>query len=204
MALVDQDAKVAKTAYNILEPVQHRWSPRAFADQPVEREKLRKAFDAARWAASSYNEQPWRFILGQRGEDNNYDRVLQSLVEFNQSWAQSAPVLMLIVGKLNFTQGGRYNRVNMYDCGAAAATFCYQATQEGLYTHQMAGVDIDKAHELFGIDKNEYQVYTAMAVGYLGDPSQLPDQLQQAERAPRERKPINELVFTDGWGGGEL
>jgi nitroreductase len=204
MATADIQAKVAQPDYEIIEAFKQRWSPRAFSDQPVEREKLRRAFEAARWAASSYNEQPWRFILGIKGAGDTYEKILNSLVEFNQSWAQTAPVLMLIAGKQNFTNGGQYNRVNMYDCGAAAITFCYQAAADGLYTHQMAGVDLDKAQETFGIDKNEYQVYAAMAVGYIGDLNQLPENLQQVEQAPRERKALPDFVFTEDWGKGEL
>jgi nitroreductase len=176
------------------EIIRKRWSPRSFADKAVSSADLVKIFTAAAWAASSSNEQPWRFLVGQKG-DETYQRILSSLVEFNQAWAKSAPVLILSVAKRTFTQSGQPNDFALHDTGAASATLSLQATALGLRTHGMAGLDRDKARTIFAIP-DDFEVGAAWALGYLGDPEALTGKMKAMETTPRSRKPLAEFVFS--------
>jgi nitroreductase len=183
---------------SILPVVLHRWSPRSFADRDVSSADLKTAFEAARWAASSFNEQPWRFLVGTRNSET-YRKILSVLMEFNQLWARTAPVLILGVAKTKFSHNGSPNAVALYDLGAAAATLCYQATALGLHTHQMGGFDRDAARKVFGVPE-DYIFGAVIALGYQGEPAALPsEQMQAQETAPRQRKPLSEIVLS-GWG----
>ncbi len=172
-----------------------RWSPRAFADKEVSNDDLKKIFEAARWAASSYNEQPWRFFLGKRG-DATYQKIFDALVEFNQGWAKSAPVLILSVASNTFAGNGSPNQYAIHDTGAATGYLTLQATALGLHTHSMAGFDHSKARKNLNIS-HDYEVGAVTALGYLGDPATLHDQLRAQETSPRQRKPLSEIVLAD-------
>lgn len=187
--------KHAPAIPGVLEDILKRWSPRAYSDQPVSPESLKEVFEAARWAASSFNEQPWRFLVGHRG-DETYKKIFDSLVEFNQGWAKSAPVLILSVAKKTFTQNGSPNQFGLHDTGAATAYLALQATALGFHTHSMAGFDHDKARKAFNIP-DDFQTGAVTALGYLGDADTLPEQLKQTEIAPRQRKPLAEIVFSE-------
>ncbi|MBF2003151.1 MAG: nitroreductase family protein [Synechococcales cyanobacterium M58_A2018_015] len=191
-------SKAADTQSPILEAIRHRWSPLAFSNQPVEPEKLRQVLEAARWAASSYNEQPWSFIVATQEDPREFARLLDCLVEANQEWAKNAPVLMLSVAALHFQRNGNDNRHAFHDVGAAAAHLAIQATALGLFVHQMAGFDAAKARQTYQIPAG-YEPVAAIALGYLGDPQQLSERLQQRELAPRTRKPLESFVFTGSW-----
>jgi nitroreductase len=194
---MSQDLETLKhgpASTGVEEIILKRWSPRSFADKPVASDLLTKIFTAASWAASSYNEQPWRFLVGKKGDDT-YTKIFDSLIEFNQNWAKSAPVLILSVGKKTFTQNGQPNGYALHDTGAASATLSLEATALGLHTHGMAGFDKDKARASFGIPE-DFELGAVWALGYLGDPSALPDQMQQMEIAPRTRKSLPEIVFS--------
>jgi nitroreductase len=188
----------AETSTAIHDLIAHRWSPRAFDSKPVEPEKLRSLFEAARWAPSSYNAQPWYFIVGTKDSPENYKRVLESLIEFNQGWAKQAPVLALSVAKLKFDDG-KPNRHAFHDVGQAAANLSLQAEASGLSVHQMAGIDPEKARKLFDIPA-DYEAVAGIAIGYPGDPASLPEGLRERELAPRQRKPLGSFVFTGSWG----
>jgi nitroreductase len=174
--------------------IRRRWSPRTYADQEIPAAELKKLFEAARWAASSSNEQPWRFLVGRRGDDT-YQKIFNALVEFNQSWAKSAPVLVLSVAKNIFTNNGKPNAYGMHDTGAASATLALQATAIGLHTHSMAGFDREQLRASFAIP-SDYEIGAVTAIGYLGDPATLPEHLQKMEVSPRQRKPVEEFVFS--------
>jgi len=190
--------KQAPAQERILPIFLHRWSPRSFADRAVNPADLKTIFEAVRWTASSYNEQPWRYFVGMRGSET-YQRILQSLGEFNQQWARSAPVLTLNVARTTFSHNGTPNPVALYDLGASAATLCYEAISLGLFTHQMAGYDRDVARKLFKVP-DDYIFGAAMALGYLGEPAALPNENFIAQEvAPRQRKPLSEFVLAD-WG----
>ncbi len=175
--------------------IRRRWSPRTYADKEVPAAELKRLFEAARWAASSSNEQPWRFLVGRRG-DETYQKIFNALVESNQSWAKSAPVLVLSVAKKVFTKNGKPNAYGMHDTGAASATLALQATADGLHTHSMAGFDREQARASFAIP-SDYEIGAVTAIGYFGDPASLPEHLQKMEVSPRQRKPLEEFVFSD-------
>jgi nitroreductase len=191
--------KHATPAYPIHELVASRYSPYGFADRPVSRDDLRSLFEAARWAASSYNEQPWRYIVATRENKDEFERVLSCLVEPNQAWAKMAPVLALGCTSLRFAMNGKPNSVAVHDLGIASATLTFEATSRGLAVHQMAGILPDKARETFGIPEG-FQAVTALAIGYAADPNKLPDTLKQRDAATRTRKTLAEFVFGSTWG----
>jgi nitroreductase len=190
--------KMAETTYPIEELLRRRWSPRAFADRPVEPEKLLSLWEAARWSASTGNQQPWYFIVATKAYEVEYARLLGCLRENNQQWAARAPVLMVSVAKLTFDANGQPNRHAFHDVGLAVASLITQATALGLYVHQMAGFYPDRVRELYGIPDG-YEPVAGIVLGYLGDPNALPEDLLQRELAPRVRKPIESFVFEGKW-----
>ena len=190
--------KQANTTEEVLPAVRKRWSPRAFADRDVTKTDLRKIFEAARWAPSSNNEQPWRFIVGLRGSDT-YQKIGSSLVQFNQAWALNAPVLILGVARKRFSRGESENDYNLYDLGAATGFITLQAAALGLVTHQMAGYDKHAARKALEIPE-EFDLGSVMALGYQGEPSTLTNEkMLEQETLPRSRKPLNEIVL-GAWG----
>lgn len=189
----------APVKYPIHDLLKHRWSPRAFADRDVEPEKLRSLFEAARWAASSFNAQPWHFVIATRKEPEAFARVLSCFVEFNQSWAKGAPVIGISVAKLNFEQDGKPNRHAYHDVGQAAAYLALEAAAEGLQLHQMAGILVDKAREVLAIPEG-YDPVSGLALGYPGDPQSLSERLRERELAPRQRKEPVTFVHDGTWG----
>lgn len=190
--------KLAQPEYPIHSLFINRWSPRAFATNPVALESIKKVLEAARWAPSSYNEQPWRFIVGVKEENDSYDKIFESLGTFNQAWAKSAPVLILACGKKTFSHNQQTNRHYVYDVGQAMVCLSLQATAENLYVHQMAGFSADKARQLFDIPP-DYEAITAAAMGYLGDPDMLEEKHKKSELAIRTRKPMSQICFGNGW-----
>lgn len=190
--------KSADTQYPIHDLLRHRWSPLAFSEQMVEPEKLCSVLEAARWAASSYNEQPWSFIVATKDNQGEFERLLSCLAEGNQQWAKNAPVLMLSVAKLYFERNGVENRHAFHDVGASAALLAIQATALGLLLHQMAGFDVPRPREVYSIPEG-YEPVAAIALGYLGDAQTLPERLLQRELAPRIRKPLESFVFSGNW-----
>ncbi len=201
MSLTAQEVhqlKKAPPVEGVLPAFHERWSPRSFAAREVSPETLKKVFEAARWAASSFNEQPWRFLVGRRG-DSAYKKIFASLGEFNQKWARTAPVLILGAAKTKFSHNDAENRHALYDLGAAASYMTLEAAALGLATHQMAGFDPEAARKAFGIPE-EYALGSVIALGYQGEPAALGDQtLIERETAARARKPPGEFVFKE-WG----
>jgi nitroreductase len=191
--------KPAPSDFPVHDLIRERWSPRAFADKPVPKDVLRSIFEAGRWAPSSYNEQPWAYIVATKDDQDNFEKMLSVLVDFNVQWAKSAPVLALAVAKLTFTNNNAPNRNAQYDTGAATALLSVEATARGLAVHQMAGFDAEKARQVFGIPKG-WEPIAAIAIGYPGDPASLPAPLKDREMAPRTRKPIAEFVMAGQWG----
>lgn len=188
--------KQAQTATGVMREIQHRWSPRSFSEQEVSSSDLRTIFEAVRWAPSSFNEQPWRFLVGTRGSEA-YKRIFDSLGEFNQAWAKTAPVLILGAAKSTFSHNGTENVVALYDLGAAAATLCYQAISMGIFTHQMGGYDREVARRKFAIPQ-DFMLGAVIALGYLGEPAALSSpQMQEQEVSPRQRKPLDTIALSD-------
>jgi nitroreductase len=174
-------AKQASPANPIHELIAGRWSPYGFAAQPVAQDDLRSLFEAARWAPSSYNEQPWSYVVATRENSEDFARLLSCLVEGNQAWAQAAPVLALGCTSLVFTRNGKPNAAAIHDLGLAAGNLCLEATARGLSVHQMIGILPDKAREVFAIPEG-VQPLTALAIGYAADPTSLPDKLRERDR----------------------
>jgi nitroreductase len=191
--------KFADTLPSVHELVRARWSPRAFSDREVSNEDLKTIFEAARWAASSFNEQPWRFLVARKSDRAAYEKLLHLLVPFNQAWAKSAPVLFIMVAKKTFSHNGTPNAYSVHDAGQALAHIFLQATALGLHAHGMAGFDRDRARKELGIP-DDYDFGAAVALGYLGSPDQLSEQHRQTELAKRQRKPLKEIVFSANFG----
>lgn len=191
--------KNAATDYPILKLLAERWSPYGFEDRPVSDADLRSLFEAARWAASSYNEQPWNYLVATRENSQEFGRLLSCLVEANQAWAKAAPVLVLGVVSLRFAKNKQDNRAAVHDLGLAAGNLVVEATARGLAVHQMIGILPEKAREVYQIPEH-FEAWTAMAIGYRAEPSRLPDALKERDLTPRQRKPLNKFVFTGQWG----
>jgi nitroreductase len=191
--------KEAATDHPILQVLAERWSPYGFADRPVSEADLRSLFEAARWAASSYNEQPWNYLVATRENSREFGRLLSCLVETNQAWAKAAPVLVLGVVGLQFTKNNQDNRAAVHDLGLAAGNLLVEAITRGFSVHQMIGILPDKVREVYQIPEH-FEAWTAMAIGYKADPAKLPNALKERDLAPRQRKPLSEFVFTGQWG----
>jgi len=191
--------KLADTTYPIEPLLRQRWSPRAFADRPVEPEKLLRLWEAARWSASCANQQPWYFLVATKEDAVEYARLLSCLRETNQQWASHAPVLMVSVAKLASDMNGQPNRYAFHDVGLAVANLIVQATALGLYVHQMAGFYPDKVRELYGVPDG-FEPVAGIVLGYPGDPTTLSEELRQREVAPRVRKPLEAFIFQGAWG----
>ncbi len=190
--------KHAPAVEGVLPVMLERWSPRAFADREVSAADLKSVFEAARWAASSSNEQPWRFFAGLRNS-STYKKIFSTLVPANQTWAAAAPVLILGVTSIKFSRNGSENRVALYDLGAAASYLTLQAAALGLAAHQMAGFDTDAARKVFDIPE-DYAFGAVIALGYQGEPSTLANKhLLEMETSPRTRKSLSEFVLS-AWG----
>jgi nitroreductase len=183
----------------VIDVVAKRFSPRAYSGRPVEHEKLLTVLEAARWSASSYNEQPWRFIVATKENLEAFEKMLSVANEWNQKWATLAPVLILTVAKKTFSHNGSENKHARHDIGQAVATLALEAAQHDLYIHQMAGIHADKAMELFNVPE-DFDVVSLFTLGYLGDIKDLPEEFHKSEQRKRERKPLSELVFEGEFG----
>lgn len=191
--------KPASTDVALHELIRNRWSPRAFAEKGVPPEVLRSLFEAARWAPSSNNEQPWAYLVATKDDAEEFAKMLDVLVEFNSNWAKHAPVLALSIVHLKTQREGKPNRVALHDVGSASAQLTFEANARGLQVHQMAGFDAAKARQAFAIPA-DWEPVAAIAIGYPGNPESLPDKLRERELAPRTRKPLSEFVMTGSWG----
>jgi nitroreductase len=190
--------KEANNIYPINEFARKRWSPRAFLDKPVEPEKLRSLFEAARWAPSGGNQQPWHFILGIR-PDETWQKIYATLTGRNTIWNVPVPVLVATVGRKNILNKDIQSPTFSYDVGQSVAHLSIEATNLGLYVHQMAGFVPEKIVEAFEIPKN-YQPLTVFAIGYIGDPSSLREDMKKEELEPRVRKEFSDFIFTEKFG----
>lgn len=188
--------KIARTDHLILDIISHRWSPRAFAERPIAPEVLQCIFEAARWAPSSRNEQPWRFIVA-RKEDDHYQKLFAGLDEFNQRWAWTAPVLTAVLAVKKHVYKDRSNIYHLHDVGLAVGNLLAQATHEGLAVHQMGGINPDAIAESFDLNQEDIRVVSMMAIGYQDENrlQELDDEYQNSEFKARERKDLQDLVF---------
>ena len=190
--------KPANTNLDIIDPIKNRWSPRAFSEKEIDNDTLTRIFEAARWAPSSMNEQPWSFIFVRNSDENNFNKVVNSLMETNKEWASKVPLLIVTIIKTFYSRNESANKVAMYDVGQAAAYLSLQASAEGIFVHQMGGFDkaeLKKSMEL----PDGYEPVTVIAAGYAGNPETLPEKFKKREFAERERQPLNEFVFESEW-----
>ncbi len=191
--------KIASADHPIHPLIAQRWSPRAFSNTPVPRDVLAQVLEAARWAASCYNDQPWMFVVARQDQPDFYQKVLECLVPFNQSWAKSAPVLMIGLAQKTFKHNGKPNDWHEYDLGQAVANLCVQATALGLQVHQMAGFDPAAVVSTLAVPET-VTPKVMIALGYPGDPAQLPEDLREKELAARSRYPLTSFVYGPTWG----
>ncbi|MEZ4745442.1 MAG: nitroreductase family protein [Calditrichia bacterium] len=190
-----------KNTSEILDLIKSRRSLRSFADKPVSATTISTIFEAARWAPSSRNEQPWRFLVATKNQPEAYQKILDALNLSNREWAQRAPVLILTIAKKAFDHNNAPNAHAWHDVGLAIGNVNIQATAMGLVLHQMGGFNPNVAIENFRIPEN-FEPVTIIAMGYPGDPDMLTEKLQMLEKAPRSRKSLSEIVFTGKWGRG--
>ncbi|MFN2369890.1 MAG: nitroreductase family protein [Candidatus Krumholzibacteriia bacterium] len=191
--------KTARTDHPIAPVLAERHSPYAFDPRPLPAADLRSLFEAARWAPSSFNEQPWRYLVAVREDEGEFARLLACLVEGNRVWARHASALMVAVAALTLARDGRPNGKALHDLGLAAANLTVEATVRGLVVHQMGGILPDQVRREYGVP-DDFQPVTALAVGYPGDGSALPEALRAKDEAPRTRRPQAEFVFAGRWG----
>lgn len=192
--------KIAKPDHPVLPVIAERWSPYAYDPRPVEREKLLSCLEAARWAPSSYNEQPWTYILAERSDQQAFARALDCLVEGNRAWAKNAGVILLSVVSKLFSKNGKPNRAAEHDMGLAAGNMVLQATALGLQGHQMIGIEPAKVRAAYKVP-DTHEPLTAIAIGYPAavQPGAT-DPLSQRDLATRQRKALSEIIIAGAWG----
>ena len=192
------EAKRAPAVEGVLPAIHERWSARSFDEREVSATVLKKVFEAARWAASANNEQPWRFVVGLRGSET-FRKLHESLGGVNREWAGRAAALILGTAATRFAKNGAENRFALYDLGAASSYLTLEAAELGLTTHQMGGFDQEAVRKALGIPE-EYALGAVIALGYRGEPEALGnDTLIERETTARTRKPLSEIVFGE-WG----
>ncbi|OPZ99271.1 MAG: malonic semialdehyde reductase [Bacteroidetes bacterium ADurb.Bin408] len=179
--------KSAITDYPVLELIKNRWSPRSFSPEPVKKEILFSLFEAARWAPSAYNEQPWHFIVAHKEDNKLYPLIINTLVPFNKQWASFAPVLIVCVASKFFSHNGKPNSYASYDCGQAVAYLTMQALSHDIYVHQMGGFDKESLRNNLKIPDDK-EIINVMALGYRDTPDKLSEEMKKTELAERQRK----------------
>jgi nitroreductase len=191
--------KPANTDLPIHELALRRWSPRAFADQSVSDDDLRLLLEAARWAPSAMNEQPWRLIVARRENREEHERLAATLAPGNREWAEYAPVLIAVVARETYRKNDKPNPHAWHDTGQAIAWLTVQATALGLSVHQMGGFDAGAVRAAYGVPDG-FSPVSVVALGYPGEPDQLSDELAERERAARVRLDPSEIFFRRRWG----
>lgn len=183
------------TGMSLIDPIAKRWSPRAFTEREPSQDELASVFEAARWAPSCFNDQPWSYIVARRSDGEAYEHALAGLVESNRKWAVNAPVLGFSLARPTFAQNGKPNRHAWHDVGAASAMLSIQAASIGMMVHQMAGILPDVVRERFGLG-DELEVVAGLAIGWPGDPESLPEPYRSRELAERTRKGLDEVLIS--------
>ena len=181
-----------------MDVIRNRWSPAIYSPQSLEPDKLLSILEAARWAPSSYNAQPWSFLVSRKEDPEGFARMLSSLVPGNMTWAQHAPVLMISVARLQFENNGKPNRHALHDTGIATGFLMLQAAAFGIMAHGMAGFDPNRARELYEIPETHEPV-AAIALGYPGEEAGAPEELLKRNKR-RPRRTLDQFVFEGEWG----
>lgn len=196
-------SKRALPDHQIHELISTRWSPYAFSKRTISRDGLLSIFEAARWAASSFNEQPWRYLIAHGDQEKDFEQLLGCLLQANRTWAREAPTLALACIRTTFSRNDRPNRVAQHDLGLASATLTFEATSRGVYVHQMAGILPDKAREVFAIP-DAFVAVTALALGYRAEPGTGTREFHARDERERNRRPLDDFVFGVDWGQPDL
>ncbi len=190
--------KIAKTGHPVNELIAKRWSARAFSTKPVERSKLLSILEAARWAPSSKNEQPWRYIIFSIDNPVKLMEAQSVLLESN-SYAKRAPILICAIARKNYSEGEKYNRLHFHDLGAANENMFLEAFNQGLIMHEMGGFDVQKAVEVFKIPE-DYEIGIMIAIGYQDKHSVLPERFREKAYSPRVRRKLSEIAYVEDIG----
>jgi nitroreductase len=180
------------SAFKINSIILNRWSPRSMTGEELDNDTLMSLFEAARWAPSSFNNQPWRFIYAKRNT-KYWDKIFDLLVESNKVWAKNAGILIVVISNKNFEYNGKFSITHQYDAGAAWENLALEATSRGLIAHGMQGFDYQKARDRLEIPE-DFDVMAMIAIGKKGPKENLPPNLQQKEN-PNDRKPLNEIIM---------
>lgn len=192
IATEEKHIKAPTLEFDIHPLLQKRWSPLSFSDESLSVEQLQELFEAARWAASANNEQPWQYVYALRGSDG-FDKMWEGLLPGNQVWTQSAAALVVSLYRRNFQRNNQPNPWATHDVGMANAQLVLQATHKDIYTHMMAGFDREKLRQTLNLDE-QVEIMAVLAMGYLGDDAQLPEKYQARERSKRQRLSIHEFT----------
>ncbi len=190
--------KTRNSTHKINDFILNRWSPRSFTGEEISDEELMSLFEAARWAPSSYNNQPWRFIYAKRNTEH-WDRLFNLMVEFNQKWVKNAAVLVVVISRKNFEHNEKPAITHQLDTGAAWENLALEATSRGLVTHGMQGFDYEKAKKELEI-LDGYDVLAMIAIGKKAPKENLPPELQERE-FPSDRKPLSEILMEGKFTG---
>lgn len=193
-------ANLAKTDHPISEIIAKRWSARAFSTRPVEFSKLLSILEATRWAPSSRNEQPWRYIVFTNANPEMLKKAQSVLKEIN-NYAKRAPILICAITKKIYSDNASPNRLHFHDLGGANENMFLEAFNQGLIMHEMGGFDVQRAKEIFDVP-NDYEIGIMIAIGYQDAYHVLPERLRHKSFTPRERKPLSEIVFIEKIGNG--
>ena len=194
-------SKPAKTRYPIHELLAQRWTVRTFSDRPIEADKIRRLFEAARWAPSSFNEQPWRFIIATRNRPREFDMMVSCLMDKNQRWVKSSgvPFLMIVLSKTTFACNGKRNPAHLHDIGLAMGNLLIQATAMDLFVCQMQGILLDRVMDVYSVPV-DFEPAIGCAVGYPGELRRLPAEFHERELRQRIRADFKDFVFEGTFG----
>ncbi len=187
--------------YDINPLLLHRWSPRAMSGEEISDTELMRLFEAARWAPSSYNGQPWRFIYAKRNTEH-WDKIFNLMVDFNKSWAKNAAVLLVIISRKNFEQDEKPSVTHQFDAGAAWENLALQGETQGLVTHGMQGFDYEKARRDLSVP-DAFDVMAMVAIGKPAPKEILPPEVQKREQAS-DRKPLSEIIMEGQFRGQDV
>ncbi len=193
------DAKKPDLEHPVQEFIETRWSPVSFDGRAVPREELMSIFEAARWAPSAFNEQPWRYVLATREDGEAFELIVSCLVEGNQAWARQAGAVALGVTATSFARNDKPNAYARHDLGLASAQLSSEASSRGVMVHQMAGILPDRAREIYGIPEG-FEAVTGLALGYPGPNPELGGDFEARDAQPRTRRPLAETLFAGSWG----
>ena len=193
-------SKIANTDFPIHNIIARRWSARAFSTKTVEKSKLLSILEAARWAPSSRNEQPWRYIVFTDDNPEKLEKARSVLLEIN-NYAKLAPILICAITKKTYSDNGVYNKLHFHDLGAANENMFLESFNQGIIMHEMGGFHREKAREVFNIP-DEYEIGIMIAIGYQDSHEILPERFREKINSPRERKPLSEIAFLEEIGIG--